>query len=52
MKNESKPDPQQKPSKMSKLTSLVYSTAGIGLLTVAVKIIAFDPPKVPKWVGE
>ena len=52
MKHDSKPDTQKKPAKMSKLTSLVYSTAGIGLLTLAAKVIAFDPPKNPKWAGE
>ncbi|MBV8760394.1 MAG: hypothetical protein JO257_24090 [Deltaproteobacteria bacterium] len=51
MKKQDKPDTQQKPSKMSKLTSLVYSSAGIGLLTAAVVLIA-DGPKTPRWAGE
>ena len=51
MKKEAKPDSEKKPTKMSKLTALVYSTAGIGLVTLAVQLLA-DPPKNPSWVGE
>lgn len=51
MKKEAKSETQPKSPKMSKLTALVYSTAGIGLLTLAVQLLA-DPPKNPKWVGE
>ena len=52
MKNDVKPDTDNKPAKkMSKLTALAYSTAGIGLLTLAVQLIA-DGPKNPKWAGE
>ncbi|MBV8760393.1 MAG: hypothetical protein JO257_24085 [Deltaproteobacteria bacterium] len=51
MKKQVTPETEKKPSKMSKLTSLVYSSAGIGLLTAAAVLIA-DGPKAPKWVGE
>ena len=51
MKKQTKPDLQTL-TKMSKLTSLVYSTAGIGLVTVAAHVVIAAPPKNPLWMGE
>ena len=44
----------EKPKKMNKLTALLYSSAGIGLITVALPIIVrlTDTPKNPRPLGE
>ena len=43
-----------KPRKLGKLTSLLYSSAGIGLMTLALPIIVrlTDTPKNPRPLGE
>ena len=45
---------EDKPKKLGKLTALLYSSAGIGLITVALPIIQrlTDEPKTPRYVGE
>ena len=50
MKKQSPLVTPRQPAKMNKLTSLVYSTAGIGVLTVAVRLMA--EPKMPHFLGE
>lgn len=45
--------PQSKPAKMSKLSALLYSTAGIGLVTLVAQIAPLmDTPKNPRPLGE
>lgn len=51
MNKRARPDPQPKPPRTSKLTSLVYSTAGIGLVALAVQVLAAEP-KMPRYLGE